>query len=109
MDSTPRTDLGLTADAASCACCSPSAAQQPAAPAESSLETDYLVDGMTCSHCVASVTEELSGIDGVRSVAVDLSAGGTSRVTVGSDSALDVDRVRAAIDEAGYTLVSGQR
>lgn len=108
MDNAPRTDLGLTA-ASSCSCCSPAAAEKPAVAAESAVVSDYLVAGMTCSHCVKSVTEELSELDGVRSVAVDLAAGGTSRVTVASESPLDLERVRAAIDEAGYSLVPAQR
>ncbi|MGO4536797.1 heavy-metal-associated domain-containing protein [Leifsonia sp. 2MCAF36] len=68
--------------------------------------TDYLVAGMTCSHCVGSVTEELESIDGVETVRVDLNAGGTSTVTVSSAAPLDADAVRAAIDEAGYSLVT---
>jgi copper chaperone CopZ len=65
----------------------------------------YSVTGMTCSHCVSAVTEEISRIDGVDTVAVDLNAGGDSRVTVTSTAALPVAAVREAIDEAGYTLV----
>ena len=65
----------------------------------------YLVDGMTCGHCVSSVTEELSTLDGVHSVTVDLNAGGTSRVTVISDRPVPTESVRAAVTEAGYDLV----
>ncbi len=66
----------------------------------------YSVTGMTCSHCVAAVTEEVSRLDGVSAVDVDLNAGGDSRVTVASNAPLSVDAVREAIDEAGYTLAS---
>jgi copper chaperone CopZ len=59
---------------------------------------------MTCSHCVTAVTEELQAVPGVRDVDVDLDAGGTSGVTVVSDAALDLESVRAAVDEAGYVL-----
>ncbi|WP_430780388.1 heavy-metal-associated domain-containing protein [Actinoplanes sp. G11-F43] len=62
----------------------------------------YTVKGMTCSHCVQSVTEELSALPGVTAVEVDLPSGG---VTVASDSVLAEDAVRAAVDEAGYELV----
>ncbi|WP_259462909.1 heavy-metal-associated domain-containing protein [Mycetocola manganoxydans] len=61
---------------------------------------------MTCSHCVSSVTEELSALPGVESVKVKLNAGGTSQVMVESSTALDVDAVRTALDEAGYELAS---
>lgn len=64
-------------------------------------EATYTVTGMTCGHCVSSVTEEVEAIDGVRSVAVDLPTGA---VTVLSESDLDVDQVRAAVEEAGYAL-----
>jgi len=66
----------------------------------------YSVTGMTCSHCVAAVTEEVSRLDGVSSVDVDLNTGGESRVTVTSTAPLLVDAVREAVDEAGYTLTS---
>lgn len=64
-------------------------------------ETTYRVAGMTCGHCVSSVTEEVGAIDGVRSVAVDLPTGA---VTVVSEADLDVTAVRAAVEEAGYAL-----
>lgn len=68
------------------------------------ITTEFAVAGMTCGHCVSSVSEELGTLDGVESVEVDLNAGGVSRVTVASQSNLDLDAVRAAIDEAGYSL-----
>jgi copper chaperone len=64
-------------------------------------ETTYTVTGMTCSHCVASVTEEISEIDGVTGVAVDLPTGA---VTVSSDRPIDEAEVRTAVEEAGYQL-----
>jgi copper chaperone CopZ len=66
--------------------------------------TTYEVRGMTCGHCVNAVTEELTGVPGVREVEIDLEAGGTSRVRVVSEQPLDVETVRAAVDEAGYEL-----
>lgn len=68
------------------------------------IRTDYSVEGMTCSHCVASVTAEVGAIDGVDDVTVELDAGGTSRVTVVSAAPVAADAVRAAVMEAGYTL-----
>ncbi|WP_374537230.1 heavy-metal-associated domain-containing protein [Micromonospora aurantiaca (nom. illeg.)] len=66
------------------------------------METTYQVSGMTCGHCVNSVSTELSALPGVTDVQVDLAGG---RVTVTSQNPLDVDTVRAAVDEAGYDLV----
>ncbi len=64
----------------------------------------YTVTGLTCGHCVSAVTEELSQLDGVTAVDVDLVADGESRVTVASTSELSEPSVRDAVDEAGYTL-----
>jgi copper chaperone len=61
----------------------------------------YTVSGMTCSHCVNAVTEEVSQLDGVRDVQVDLASGA---VTVTSDAPLDESAVRGAVEEAGYEL-----
>ena len=61
---------------------------------------DYTVEGMTCSHCVLSVREEVSELSGVNVVDVDLASG---RMTV-TGSAIDDDAVRAAVAEAGYEL-----
>ena len=66
-----------------------------------STTSTYTVTGMTCGHCVASVTEEISRLDGVTGVDVDLASG---RVTVESDRSLDDSAVAAAVDEAGYTV-----
>ena len=63
--------------------------------------TTYTVEGMTCSHCVAAVTEEVSAIDGVTDVDVDLASGA---VAVTSDNELDRADVCAAVEEAGYVL-----
>ena len=61
----------------------------------------YVVSGMTCQHCVTSVTEEISEIEGVSDVTVDLASGG---VTVTSEQPLSETAVRAAVEEAGYQL-----
>jgi copper chaperone CopZ len=67
----------------------------------------YSVTGMTCGHCAGAVTDELKELDGVTAVDVDLVAGGTSTVTVTSESALDTAAVAAALDEAGDYRLAG--
>lgn len=64
----------------------------------------FEVAGMTCEHCVASVTEELSALDGVEAVSVDLKPGAASTVVVSASRALTGAEVRAAVEDAGYTL-----
>jgi copper chaperone len=78
---------------------------EPTAAAEGG-RASYGVLGMTCGHCVAAVTGELAAVDGVTSVDVELVPGGTSLVHVVSVSPLEPSVVAAAVDEAGYELVT---
>lgn len=68
--------------------------------------TQLTVSGMTCGHCVSSVTEELSEVEGVRDVRVELNKGGESPVYVDSEGPLDMAAARAAVTEAGYGVSS---
>jgi copper chaperone CopZ len=61
----------------------------------------YTVTGMTCAHCAAAVTEEVSAVAGVESVEVSVDAG----TVLVRGSGVSDDAVRAAVDEAGYTVV----
>jgi copper chaperone len=78
------------------------AAHRHIAKENSMAEATYTVKGMTCSHCVASVTEEVSEITGVQNVDVDLPTG---RVTITSEAPVPEEEVAAAVTEAGYELV----
>lgn len=83
----------------------PSAAQSQTAASESGADPGargYAVQGMTCNHCAASVTEEVEQVSGVTGVAVDLDSG---RLSVLGDGFSD-ESIRAAVDEAGYRVVS---
>jgi copper chaperone len=62
---------------------------------------NYVVEGMTCDHCVNAVTEEVSAVPGVTAVDVDLASGG---LTVTSTQLVDDAAVRAAVEEAGYSV-----
>jgi copper ion binding protein len=64
--------------------------------------TTFTVTGMTCEHCQRAVTEEISAVDGVEVVTVDLATGS---VTVTADRPVDRADIAAAVDEAGYALV----
>jgi copper chaperone CopZ len=61
----------------------------------------YTVVGMTCGHCVTAVTEEVAQVAGVTGVDVDLASGG---LTVTSEASVDETAIRAAVEEAGYTV-----
>jgi copper chaperone len=61
----------------------------------------YTVTGMTCGHCVASVTEEVEEIPGVENVEVVLESGS---LTLTSAEPVDEAAVKSAVEEAGYQL-----
>jgi copper chaperone len=61
----------------------------------------YTVVGMTCQHCVASVTEEVTELSGVTAVDVDLASGA---LTVTTSEPVPDEAVRGAVEEAGYSL-----
>ena len=63
--------------------------------------SSFTVVGMTCGHCVGSVTEEVSQVPGVTDVDVDLATGG---LTVTSDTPVDDAAIQAAVEEAGYSV-----
>ncbi|PLZ03022.1 copper chaperone [Burkholderia sp. WAC0059] len=60
----------------------------------------FQVEGMSCQHCVASVTRAIHERDAAAKVQIDLAAG---RVAVESNESADA--LKAAIDDAGYTVV----
>ncbi|ANB71874.1 heavy-metal-associated domain-containing protein [Paraburkholderia phytofirmans] len=62
---------------------------------------EFQVEGMSCQHCVAAVTNAIREHDEAAQVQVDLASG---RVAV--ESAQPADTLKAAIDEAGYTVIS---
>ncbi|OAA26430.1 copper chaperone [Frankia sp. EI5c] len=66
-----------------------------------SIVTTYSVTGMTCGHCAAAVSEEISQLPAVSAVDIDVASG---RVAVTSGAEIDDAAVRAAVEEAGYTL-----
>ena len=61
----------------------------------------YTVTGMTCGHCVSSVTEEVQEVPGVEDVEVVLETGA---LTVTSSQRLDEAAIKTAVEEAGYQL-----
>ncbi|MGW2872580.1 heavy-metal-associated domain-containing protein [Kitasatospora sp. NPDC001225] len=99
-ETTVTVESAATEATSCCGSCGTGAGAAPAA--ESGRTSVFQVKGMTCGHCVSSVTAELKKLDGVEEVAVDLATG---RVTVGSTLPLADSDVAAAVDEAGYELV----
>jgi len=61
------------------------------------------VKGMSCQHCVLSVKKALSQLDGVKNVEVDLQKG---EIRFENSKEVAPDRIKKAIEEAGYEVVS---
>lgn len=67
----------------------------------------FRATGLTCGHCAHAVGEELSALEGVDDVQVEVVSGGESVVTVTAGRELTDAEVAAALDEAGdYALVT---
>ncbi|MFJ7136790.1 heavy-metal-associated domain-containing protein [Streptomyces fungicidicus] len=61
----------------------------------------YAVEGMVCGHCATSVTEAITGLDGVRNVDVDVQSG---HVSVDSERELEEAALAQALDDIGYEM-----
>ena len=67
----------------------------------------FPVTGLTCAHCVGAITSEVSAVQGVTDVRIDLVAGGTSTLSVTADKTLTEAELAVALDEAGdYQLAT---
>ena len=76
--------------------------------AMATVSTTVNVSGMTCGHCVSSVSEELETLAGVEKVDVDLNSGGISTVTITSTDPLSTSEIGEAVAEAGYLVVANE-
>ena len=65
--------------------------------------TVIAVNGMTCGHCVSAVQKEIGSLPGVTGVEVELDTG---TVRIAANPPPDVAALRAAVDAAGYEMVS---
>lgn len=97
-----RIDLPLaTAESSGCGCCSPAARTQTPTPDEGA---EYLVEGLTCGHCVQTVEKAVSAVPGVESATVELVVGGMSRLTVAGE--VGGSAVWDAVTGAGYSVTA---
>jgi len=67
------------------------------------MATSLKVKGMSCQHCVMSVTKALGQLDGIRNVQVDLAKG---EVRFDNTKGIASNRIEKAISDAGYEVVS---
>lgn len=68
----------------------------------SKFKKEITVDGMHCAHCASKVETALKGLDGVKSVKVNLAA---KTVTIGSSCELDDAAIKEAVASAGFTVM----
>ena len=61
------------------------------------------VKGMSCQHCVMSVTKALNQLDGIKNIQIDLAKG---EVRFDNTKSVASDRIRNAIIDAGYEVVA---
>jgi copper chaperone len=64
-------------------------------------ERVYSVPEVSCEHCVSAITNELTRIDGVENVQVDLQS---KKVTVVASENVAEQQIREGIDEAGFEI-----
>jgi copper chaperone len=67
------------------------------------MATILKVKGMSCQHCVMSVTKALNQLEGIQNVQVDLQK---EEVRFDNTKALVLNRIEKAIEEAGYEVIS---
>lgn len=60
------------------------------------------IQGMTCQHCVMSVTKALGSIPGIKNLKVDLAKG---EGTFENTQNVPLQKIRKAVEEAGYKVV----
>ncbi len=60
------------------------------------------VKGMSCQHCVMSVTKALGQLEGIKNVHVDLAKG---EVRFDNTKEITSNQIEKAIEEAGYEVI----
>jgi copper chaperone len=70
---------------------------------ENKMATILKVKGMSCQHCVMSITKVLNQLEGIQNVQIDLQKG---EVRFDNTKALASNRIEKAIEDAGYEVVS---
>lgn len=85
----------------SCSCGGTDKKAGPGSDSPTGAVNTFEVEGMTCGHCVSSVSDHVGQIDGVRDVSIDLASG---RLEVLADRHISRETVEAAVSSAGYAL-----
>ncbi|GHT51517.1 mercuric reductase [Spirochaetia bacterium] len=62
----------------------------------------FQIEGMSCEHCVKAVTEALQGVSGVKKAKVNLQK---KTAEIDAVETVDIDAMKAAVKEAGFSVV----
>jgi copper ion binding protein len=73
---------------------------------EEKMASALKVKGMSCQHCVMSVTKALTQLEGIRNVQVDLAKG---EVRFDNTKSITSDEIQKAITDAGYQVISNSK
>ncbi|WP_066293922.1 heavy-metal-associated domain-containing protein [Arthrobacter sp. B6] len=92
-----RTELPQATTHGSCGCCTTATP-----PRQATAAVEFFVEGLTCGHCVQTVQKAASTVEGVDTAAVELVAGGKSRLLISGSA--NPDLIREAVSSAGYTI-----
>lgn len=92
-----RTELPQATPHGGRGCCSPATP-----PRQSTADAEFGVEGLTCGHCVETVRKAATSVEGVNAAAVELVAGGKSRLLISGSA--DPAQIRDAVASAGYTI-----
>lgn len=64
---------------------------------------EFTVRDISCAHCAQAITKEVTGVQGVQNVKVDIN---TKRVSVEANDQVSTDTIVNAINEAGYADIT---
>ena len=72
------------------------------------VNTTSAVTGLTCAMCLAELLEHVRSLDEVEQAAADLIVGRSTVVVVVSERGVSAAKIRAAVQEAGFSLALGK-
>lgn len=94
-----RKELPLASSAAGCSCC----ASVTTGPVATAGDAEYVLEGLTCGHCVETVHKAVTAVNGVETAPVNLVPDGRSRPVISGSA--PAAAIRVAVNSAGYSLI----
>ncbi|MCU1522715.1 MAG: hypothetical protein JWN19_3100 [Arthrobacter sp.] len=95
-----RRDLPAVSSASGC-----SSSSETSDSAATTGGAEYALEGLTCGHCVETVQESVTAVNGVETASVELVPGGRARLVISGSASDEAVAVRDAVTSAGYNLI----